>query len=411
MKQNSSYLLKELAGVPYLLPYGQMIADHRRGLKTNATGAYLWSLLETERTMEEVLSLSAAHYEVSEVELPAFQKDITQFLQQLLAYGIIIEQDSQVSCATTVFSQLEASRTAALSNIGFPADRQTVSEQQLSIGGLTLQLLGPAEAFPPDFADFVIPEAPQIHQTIFISPTLPQQINHGQIILHNQELVIINQEEQYLLYFPTSKRHLEIHLSKAADTARCYCLPPYDSDFHYDLFHAIRLLYLYLAQRHGMAALHSASLLYRDKLWLFSGPSGMGKSTHTNLWREHFGTPVINGDLNLLALVDGTPVVHGIPWCGTSETYDTKTYPLGGIILLNKAKENTIEQLTRDQKQLLVSQRFISPAWTPALYNLNLNLAEAIVGNVLVCRLHCTKEKAAAELIRQEIDNLLKKAD
>ena len=52
MKQNENFLLKELAGVPYLLPYGQMIADHKRGLKTNATGVYLWNLLETERRPE-----------------------------------------------------------------------------------------------------------------------------------------------------------------------------------------------------------------------------------------------------------------------------------------------------------------------------------------------------------------------
>ena len=36
----------------------------------------------------------------------------------------------------------------------------------------------------------------------------------------------------------------------------------------------------------GMFALHSASLLYLEKAWLFSGPSGMGKSTHTALWKK-----------------------------------------------------------------------------------------------------------------------------
>jgi hypothetical protein len=28
----------------------------------------------------------------------------------------------------------------------------------------------------------------------------------------------------------------------------------------------------------------------------------MGKSTHTNLWNKHLGTPVLNGDPNLLQL-------------------------------------------------------------------------------------------------------------
>ena len=64
------------------------------------------------------------------------------------------------------------------------------------------------------------------------------------------------------------------------------------------LFLAIRPVFLFLAQKKGMFVLHSASLLYLEKAWLFSGPSGMGKSTHTALWKKLFDTPFLNGDLN-----------------------------------------------------------------------------------------------------------------
>lgn len=405
MKQNQSFLLQEIAGVSYILPYGQMIADHRRGLKTNATGAYLWSLLEEEHSLEEVLSLSAAYYEISETELPDFQKDITQFINQLLAYGILIETVSKTNASPAWAS--EAFSAPAYSSDALLPDDPIPAEQLLSIGGLNLKLVGPADAFPPDLADFVISGATLIHQTIYLYSNMPPETSLGQAVLRNRELVIWEQEEQYLLHFPSAKSSLVIYLSKDAATVHCYCRPPYEEKFHYDLFHALRLVYLYLAQKHNMAALHSASILYRDKLWLFSGHSGMGKSTHTNLWKEHFGSPVINGDLNLLAIENGTPVVHGIPWCGTSEIYDTKTYPLGGIILLNKAKENTIEHLPLDQKQLLVSQRLISPSWTKELWNKNLELVEQITEHVLVCRLHCTKDFTAAEIMKQEIDEYI----
>lgn len=39
------------------------------------------------------------------------------------------------------------------------------------------------------------------------------------------------------------------------------------------LFLAIRPVFLFLAQKKGMFVLHSASLLYLEKAWLFSGPS------------------------------------------------------------------------------------------------------------------------------------------
>lgn len=60
----------------------------------------------------------------------------------------------------------------------------------------------------------------------------------------------------------------------------------------------------------------------------------MGKSTHTALWHELFGTPYLNGDLNLLGFEDGHITVYGIPWCGTSEIFTTEQYELGGIVLL-----------------------------------------------------------------------------
>ena len=408
MKQNNGFLLKELAGIPYLLPYGQMIADHKRGLKTNATGVYLWNLLEKEHSLEEILKESATFYEVSEAELPEFHTEITHFIEQLKAYDIFTDSVQQPVNSTFVHTRLETSRKEAVSKENTTVAPANSTEHLLSIGGLTLRLTVPEDAFPPEFKDFVIEHAPNVTPPvslhILLHPELPSARPSGTVLLQNAELNILEQENSYLLHFPRARHHLEIHLQKDGSEAHCYSLPPYNADFHYDFFHALRLVYLYKAKQHGRAAIHSASILYQDKVWLFSGHSGMGKSTHTNLWKEHFHTPVINGDLNLLAMEDGIPVVHGIPWCGTSGIYDTKTYPLGGIILLNRSKEDYTEELTADQKLLLVSQRLISPAWTKAQWEQNLEIVENITKDILVCRLHCTKERRAAEVMRERIE-------
>lgn len=405
MKQNSNFILKEIAGVPYLLPYGQMIADHQRGLKTNATGVYLWNLLAKELSLDEIIAESSAYYEVSEEELPEFKEEISKFVKQLKNYGILEETETPASGYAV--TKLETSREKSVKDTSGIIDTN-VCQKQIFIGGILLTYSGPAEAFPPEFSDFLTEkaEATQIkdNQTIVLHSELPAEAPSGRVLLHNAELNIIEQENYYLLHFPMAKKHLEIHLSKDGHTAHCYSLPPYNSDFHYDFFHALRLVFLYLAQKHGMAALHSASILYKDKLWLFSGHSGMGKSTHTNLWKEHFNTPVINGDLNLLAIENGIPVVHGIPWCGTSGIYDTRTYPLGGIILVNRGTTDYTEEITTDQKQLLVSQRLISPSWTKELWENNFKVVESVTDNILVCKLFCTKDKSAAVVMRKTID-------
>lgn len=382
MKQNQNYLLRELGSVPYLLPYGQMIADFKHGMQINDTGVYIWNLLEEEKSLEELLSACSSHYAISEENLSDFREDITAFLKLLISHGIIEDEDNSLIFTETSYE-----------------------EKFLTIGNLGLKFIGPNESFPKDFSLFLASECTQIHQTISVIPKNPRIRSNGQLLLRNRELMILEQKDRYILLFPDSKHIIEIHVTKDGRNVYCYCRPPYSGSFQMDLFHALRLPFLYLAQKYGMVAIHSASLLYKGKAWIFSGHSGAGKSTHTNLWKELYHTPIINGDLNLLALHDGQAFVYGIPWCGTSGICDTKSYPLGGIILLKQAPQNRIEALSEDQKLLLVSQRLISPIWTAALFDTNLSAIRTITKKCMVCRLFCTKEPSAASLIKSEIDN------
>lgn len=377
MRQNKSFVLREIENVTYLLPYGQMMADRKRGMQINATGAYLWKLLEQDCSMEELVACSAEYYDIPSEDLSEFGNDIRRFIKQLIAYGIIIDE---------------------------PYVNTAPDSITLSIAGLGVKLMGPTAAFPQEFYSFITTDFESVHQEVLLQPGFPPVCQNGSLLIRNTELMVLENSEGYILLFPQAKHIVEIHLSFDGSRVLCYCLPPYDKAFQYNIFHALRLTYLYLAQKKGMVALHSASLLYRNKAWLFSGHSGMGKSTHTNLWKKLYEISLLNGDLNLLAVVNGHPVVHGIPWCGTSEICTTESFPLGGIILLNQSPSDRIEELSNDKKQLLVSQRLISPAWTIELFDKNMKFIENIVSKIMVCKLHCTKEPSAAEVMKKYID-------
>lgn len=386
MIQNPGYILKELAGIPYLLPYGQMIADHRRGTRINDTGAYLWNLLAIEHTLEEVINTAKEYYQISMEDFPDFEKEIQHFINTLLAHGILLENPL---CS--------------------PASKSNIKNYK--IAGLNLQFVNFWNAIPEEFNAFSNDaETSNVDLTLTYHIGKPQYPENGTLLLRNFELTVMDLPDKYILTLPQSPEIFELHISKDGLTANIYTMPLTTTEYKEKLFHAIRLPFLYTALKHGMAAIHSASILYKDKAWLFSAPSGTGKSTHANLWNTFLQIPIINGDLNLLTIQNHIPVIHGIPWCGTSATFDTETHTLGGIILLRQAPHDHITELSEDTKQLLISQRFISPSWTVELFEKNLDIAAQITDCSMICRLSCTKEKSAMETMKDKIDKYLEDA-
>lgn len=382
MKQNPNYILKELAQVPYLLPYGQMIADHRRGIKLNETGVYFWNLLKEDMTLEEILYAGKVHYQIPDDNLSEFEQDIKIYINTLLSHNILL--DDSVKINTSAFD-----------------------EKYVNIAGLHIRFINFYTAFPEEFNAFISENDTTADQTITFHTGHPLFCENGKLLIRNHELQIIETPDKYIINFPQAKGLFDMYISLDGTCVDIYGIPSLTDVFKEDLFHAIRLPFLYLAQMHNMVALHSVSVLYRDKVWLFSGQSGTGKSTHANLWQTYLNTPIINGDLNLLSMEGKNAVVYGIPWCGTSGICDTKTYALGGIILLKQAPANYTNELTEDEKILLVSQRLISPSWNKQQFNTNLCITEKIVFNKLICRLHCTKDKEAMEIMKQYIDKFL----
>lgn len=382
-KRRSCYTRRDIAGTAYLLPFGQGIADHRRGMQLNGTSAFFWELLQEERTFDELLQLCAQQYQAAPDELPGLETDLRAFLDELRQRGLL--------------------EPSAPINVPPPGP----GDHYLGIGGLVLRLCGTGAVLFPAFDAFRLsaPEPP--HQTVYITRGAPPGHRSGPLLLRNRELAVMDLPGSYVLFFPSSQDILEVHLAKDASLAAIYLRPLTADPPSEDLFHAIRHCYLYLAQQHGILALHSASLLYRGKAWLFSGPSGTGKSTHTNLWNRLFQTPLLNGDLNLLALRDGVPLVYGLPWCGTSGISTPRTYPLGGIILLRQARENRVEFLPTDRRRLLAVQRLISPFWTQEQLHAALDVMDGLEPRCFICRLHCTPDPEAAWTARQAIDNFI----
>lgn len=381
MKVNEGFTLELINNVPYILPYGQNIADHKRGVKLNDTGLFLWNELQKVETEKELLEAFAGYCEASSEETKILENDLKQFLDMLRRYDILEN-------ASDIIYRIEA--------------------QYFRIGGINIKISVPDRRLLEKLGDFIIEKIEEPEFTIEVKIGRPQIVENGELLVRNEELCICSRDDKYILLFPQSEFIREGSLTKDKKFGCLYVSLPYHDGLKEDLFHAIRLLFLYHGQSRGMFAVHSASILYKGKVWIFAGQSGRGKSTHTNLWNEIYDIPLVNGDLNLITIENGKPFVYGMPWCGTSGIYDTETYPLGGIVLVSRSAENQCEELSEDEKALLVMQRMISPTWTKELLESNLAFAMEIGKKVPVCRLKCTKTRKAVEVMKQWIDNLVK---
>ena len=92
---------------------------------------------------------------------------------------------------------------------------------------------------------------------------------------------------------------------------------------------------------------HGASNSFGGKAYLFTAPSGTGKTTHIRLWREYLGEKVdiVNGDKPILSFRGTQVLVCGTPYAGKEGWNRNISLPLGGICLLEQAKENRIRAL------------------------------------------------------------------
>lgn len=116
--------------------------------------------------------------------------------------------------------------------------------------------------------------------------------------------------------------------------------------------------YIQLTRFHGIM-LHSSAVEMDGKAYLFSGPCGMGKSTHTKLWQQVFGpaAQVFNDDKPALRCIDGKWYAYGTPWCGKDGINQNKKVSLVGICFLKQADVNEVRQMsTFEAVQKIISQ-------------------------------------------------------
>ena len=133
--------------------------------------------------------------------------------------------------------------------------------------------------------------------------------------------------------------------------------------------------------------------------YLFTAKSGTGKSTHTRLWRELLGDRaiMINDDKPLIRISDSGAIIYGTPWDGKHHLSNNIAVSLKAICILERAKENAILPVTREEALPMLIQQTYRPA-DPLTLAETLTLIDRLGMEVKLYRLRCNMDISAAKL-------------
>ena len=109
-----------------------------------------------------------------------------------------------------------------------------------------------------------------------------------------------------------------------------------------------RKLCEYIFDKGNGFVFHSSAVSVNGECYLFTAPSGTGKSTHVRLWKKLLNEKavVINDDKPIIRCINGEFFVYGTPWSGKHRLDRDERAKLKAICEISRAQENSIKEVS-----------------------------------------------------------------
>ena len=152
--------------------------------------------------------------------------------------------------------------------------------------------------------------------------------------------------------------------------------------------------------------LHSSFISYKDKGIIFTGPSGIGKSTQADLWAKYQNSNIINGDRTLLKKSGGKWFGYGFPYSGSSNHCLNESNEIKFIVVLEQGDKNEIKKLSGIEKLKYVYSQIAINKWDKELNITIINLVEKLLSDVEVIKLSCLPNEESVEELKKFIEGM-----
>lgn len=280
------------------------------------------------------------------------------------------------------------------------------SEYFLSVAGLTLQLdadrsLSVGEAFSPFLAEASDPDVRITFRRTDQLPHLLQQV----LCEDSGYRVHPDGKGGFLRSFFNPTKDMSPYAAAIYDySGGNICVEYLDkgkqafSQLQNSFFHVgIESVMLYNAR----LCFHAACVRTGLGGILFSGPSGVGKSTQAQLWCKHRGAEQINGDRPILSKEAGAWLAWGSPYAGSSRCYVNASCPVNAIVMLRQAESCSLRRLNPKEAFRAVWSGLTVPSWDPTAMETACDLALELGSSIPVYEFGCTPDLQAVEFLEQ----------
>lgn len=137
---------------------------------------------------------------------------------------------------------------------------------------------------------------------------------------------------------------------------------------------------------------------------LFTGPSGIGKSTQADLWVKYHGAELINGDRTILKETRGGWKAYGSPYAGSSRCYINKCCKIRAIVVLEKAEECKIERLCGSAAFFRIYSGLTVNTWNDVYVEKISEMTGKLIQEVPIYLYRCTPEEKSVKILSDMLE-------
>ena len=153
-----------------------------------------------------------------------------------------------------------------------------------------------------------------------------------------------------------------------------------------------------LLLEHKAILFHGSAIEYSGNGFLFTAPSGTGKSTHTALLKEYLGDKLsyVNDDKPIIKVTSSGVLIYGSAWNGKHRLGSNVCVPLKAVCILRRGVDNKIEKIDKSLAIKTLFEQTVGYKTEEQAIKL-LEVLSSIVDGVDFYALYCNKDISAAK--------------